>query len=66
MDQANLNPLYVILLYILRCLVPLGLMLAVSYLLRRFGLIKEPPRPPKDWEESEEDRDASKGGLEHD
>ncbi len=65
MDEANLNPLFVILLYFLRCAVPLGIMLGISYLLRRFGLVKEPPRPPKDWDGDQNNNDASKGGLTH-
>jgi len=49
MDEGNLAPVYVILLYIARCLVPLGILLAISYLLRRLGLISKPPPPPKGW-----------------
>jgi hypothetical protein len=47
MDEGYLAPFYVILFYIIRCLVPLGIMLGLSYLLRRLGLISKPPRPPK-------------------
>ena len=63
MDKVDLNPIYIALLYVLRCLVPLGIMLGFSYLLRRFGLIKAPPPPPKDWN-GDENGDA-KGGLAH-
>jgi len=65
MDNSNLNPLYIILLYILRCLVPLGLMLGFSYLLRKLGLIKAAPRPPKDWDDHEQTHDTAKGDLAH-
>lgn len=65
MDEANLNPLLVILLYILRCMVPLGIMLGISYLLRRFGVIKDPPRPPKDWDGDENNDNASQGDITH-
>ena len=67
MDRVNLNPLFVIFLYILRCLVPLGLMLGVSYLLRHFGFIKEPPPPPSDWNDQDENNHngATNGGLAH-
>jgi hypothetical protein len=65
MDEANLNPLVVILLYILRCMVPLGIMLGISYLLRRFGVIKAPPPPPEDWNGDENEDDASQGGMAH-
>lgn len=63
MDEVDLNPIYVALLYVLRCLVPLGIMLGFSYLLRRFGLIKAPPPPPKDWNDDE--NGEAKGGLAH-
>lgn len=46
MDKLNANPIIIGLLFVLRCLVPLLIMLAISYLLRRFGLIVEPPPPP--------------------
>lgn len=66
MNEANLNPLFIILLYILRCLVPLGLMLGISYLLKRLGLIKSPPPPPKDWNGNENNPNQSaKGGVTH-
>jgi hypothetical protein len=65
MDNVNLNPLYIIFLYILRCLVPLGIMLGISYLLRRFGFIKEPPPPPEDWNNDQNHNDGANGGLAH-
>lgn len=65
MDQGELNPIYVVFLYILRCGVPLALMLGVSYLLRRFGLIRETPPAPKDWNGNNNDNDAANGGLAH-
>ncbi len=64
MDNANINPLYIFLLYILRCLVPLGIMLGFSYLLRKLGLIKSTPRPPKDWN-GQGQGDSAKGDLTH-
>jgi hypothetical protein len=42
MEHANPNPIFIGLLFILRCAVPLGVLLGISYLLRRLGLI-EPP-----------------------
>ncbi len=47
MSSSGADPLIVILLFLLRCLVPLLLMLGLSYLLRRLGLIaeQEPPSP---------------------
>lgn len=46
--ENTANPLVIFLMFIARCLVPLALMLGVSYLLKRFGLIQEPPSPPPD------------------
>lgn len=66
MNEANLNLFYVIFFYLLRCLVPLLIMLGISYLLRRFGLIKEPPRPPTDWNDNQNNNQVVGGGLHHD
>ena len=49
MDKGNLAPVYVVLFYIIRCVVPLGIMLGISYLLRRLGLVSKPPPAPKGW-----------------
>ncbi|HZY43046.1 MAG TPA: hypothetical protein VFF59_13730 [Anaerolineae bacterium] len=48
MSEAAESPLIIALLFAVRCLVPLVLMLGVTYLLRRFGLITTPPPPPPD------------------
>lgn len=48
MDKATTNPLIVSLFFVLRCLVPMLLMLGVSYLLKRFGLVAEPPSPQQE------------------
>lgn len=45
MADSGANPLIVMLLFLLRCLVPLLLMLGLSYLLRRLGLIAEQEPP---------------------
>lgn len=42
------NPVIIALMFVLRCLVPLAIMLGISYLLRRFGLLREPTPPPQD------------------
>ncbi len=50
MQQGTEGPIFLIevLLFVLRCLVPLLLMLGLSYLLKRLGLIKPPPPAPPD------------------
>ena len=69
MHEGSLNPLYVFFLYILRCVVPLGIMLGLSYLLRRFGFISKPPPPPKGWDDEEDNNHSNHnpmdGGVAH-
>jgi hypothetical protein len=68
MHEGSLNPLYIALLYILRCAVPLGIMLGISYLLRRLGFISKPAPPPKGWDDEEDNNHNDNpfdGGLAH-
>jgi hypothetical protein len=65
MDRPELNPLIIFLLYFLRCMVPLGIMLGISYVLRRLGLIAKPASPPKDWNGDNENNGTSEGGMTH-
>lgn len=46
MDEVN--PIIIGLMFVLRCMVPLAIMLGVSYLLRHYGLITAPPPVPKE------------------
>lgn len=49
MNEPSANPVIVALLFILRCLVPLGILFGVSYLLRKFGLVAiDEPEPQED------------------
>jgi hypothetical protein len=49
MNEPSANPVIVALLFILRCLVPLGILFGVSYLLRKFGLVTiDEPEPQED------------------
>jgi hypothetical protein len=48
MDEVN--PTIIVLMFLARCLVPLVIMLGISYLLRRYGLITAPPPPPKEFD----------------
>jgi hypothetical protein len=54
MNETAANPVFVALLFILRCLVPLAILFGISYLLRKFGLVViENPEPPEEPEEDE-------------
>jgi hypothetical protein len=57
MEDASTNPVFIALLCIARCLVPLLIMLGISYLLRKFGLIKVAQKPPQEFLDSENDED---------
>ena len=59
MNTSESNPIFVLLLFVLRCLVPLAVMIGVSYLLKKFGFIKTPPELPIEYEEEDENSDAS-------
>lgn len=46
MQDSTANPLILALLFVARCLVPVGILLGISYLLRRLGLVQGTPAPP--------------------
>jgi len=54
MNETTTNPLFVALLFILRCLVPLAILFGISYILRKLGLVAETPEPPLDYEEDDD------------
>ena len=54
MGDATANPVYIGLLCVARCLIPLVILFGISYLLRRFGVIAKPTPPP---ESSKSDED---------
>lgn len=71
MSDAPANPVFVALLFILRCLVPVAILLGISYLLRRLGLVDETPEPPIGYENGDslpppENNDEEKGDLTND
>ena len=65
MENSPTNPLYVTLFFVLRCLVPLGIMLGISYLLRKLGLVSKPPVPPPSEESMPQNSNHHDGGLSH-
>jgi NADH:ubiquinone oxidoreductase subunit B-like Fe-S oxidoreductase len=54
MGEATANPIYVALLCIARCLVPLVILFGISYLLRRFGIVAKPAPPPEEYQKRED------------
>jgi len=62
MNESSGNPLIVALLFVLRCVVPLVIMLGISYVLRRLGLLSEPAAPPR---EDNRNANGSQGNLRH-
>jgi hypothetical protein len=62
MNDASTNPIFVALLFILRCLVPLAILFGISYLLRKMGLVAiEAPEPPDDRGEGGEALEEATG-----
>ena len=52
MNEPSAPSFFVVLLFILRCFVPLAILFGVSYLLRRMGLVAfESPEPKEEVEE---------------
>jgi hypothetical protein len=64
MENPGTNPVIVALLFILRCLVPLAIMLGVSQLLRHFGLIRDTVLP-EDTPEAGDDNNLDEGDMVH-
>jgi hypothetical protein len=72
-ETNNVSPFFVVLLFLLRCLLPLAIMIGISYLLKRLGWITEPPKPPKGWNNGNSNNnpmnnnhsDQDEGGLAH-
>ena len=54
MGDATANPIFVALLCIARCLIPLLVLFGISYLLRRFGVIAKPAPPPNEYQNTED------------
>ncbi|HLA98064.1 MAG TPA: hypothetical protein VJL34_06390 [Anaerolineales bacterium] len=65
MDKATANPFLIVLLFVVRCLIPLVVMLAISYLLRKLGFIRESPPPPPGYNNENSYSGNDEGGLAH-
>ena len=70
LDKATANPLLVGLFFTIRCLVPLIVMLGISYLLKKLGLIQPLTEPPPGWNNgqnnSEKPNPTNSGNQGHD
>ncbi len=67
MDEEINSPFYVSLFFVLRCLVPMIIMLGFTYLLKRLGLVSEPPAAPLEKDNGNDHPSNSQGGgLLHD
>ena len=61
MNDTSTSSFFVVLLFILRCIVPLAILFGISYLLRRMGLVAiETPEP---YEKSEEKSSGDSGST---
>lgn len=60
MSEPSTNPIVIFLFMIGRCLLPVGVLLGISYLLRKFGLvvIEAPNDPNEGKEESAKDQNS--------
>jgi hypothetical protein len=65
MEKAASSPFYIVLFFFIRCIVPMLIMLGISYLLRRLGVITEPPTKRENQEGKVENNEGSKGGFAH-
>lgn len=65
MNETSGNPIFVALLFVLRCLIPLVILFGISYLLRRLGLVATPPpEPPEETDENDAETDFSQNRKE--
>ena len=60
MNEPSANSFFVVLLFVLRCLVPLAILFGISYLLRRMGLVAIDAPEPKEEPAEKPAEDSSK------
>lgn len=63
MEKQVASPLVIILMFIARFAIPLLFMLGLSYLLKRLGLIKEPPPSPNNGNNNGMLQNGNEGDL---
>ena len=64
MNETAANPIFVALLFILRCLVPLAVLFGISYLFRRLGLVVIDSPEPSDDSDDRDDNPSAKNEKE--
>ncbi len=65
MNDTSANSIFVALLFVLRCFVPVAILFGVSYLLRKMGLVAtDPPEPPDERDESDENDSSTSAVVE--
>ena len=62
MNENFTSSLFMAVMFVLRCLIPLGILFGISYLLRRFHLVNDNPGEP--LAEPIEDAEAEETGEE--
>jgi hypothetical protein len=65
MDETNSTPVVIAIFFLLRCIVPLVIMLGISYLLKKLGLISETPKPPPEENGKDHSSNNGEGGFAH-
>ena len=65
MDEQNATSFMVAFFLVLRCLVPLAIMLGVSFILKKIGLIRESPKRPPDRPKDNSEHQNGNGGFAH-
>jgi len=65
MEDSNTTPLIILVFFLIRCLIPLVVMLGVSYLLKKLGLISSTPKPPPERNDINPNSNHGNGGLAH-
>ena len=70
MDEPSANPILVSLICAARCVIPLLIMLGITYLLKKFGLIAEAPQLPPEEDNGNNlsngtMKNGDEGGLAH-
>jgi hypothetical protein len=59
MDDSSTGPVIIGLMFILRCLIPLGILFGISYLLQRLGLVTDHAEGEKTGPSEEEQKKGS-------